>query len=406
MLYHENLRIIGILIHFHRRKNWKMHAVGFTQEEFILTSRNHPFFEVKCGQPVCSRKTLCQLEKGKNIQEESLYRFFLSKLGMQYAYSIQQERMYSRLFQRFDEILCFGDILELDHLKPIPNEHRNVIYDFYGQLYSSTRRFYLEAQLPSSDLLIDVLELWTIVPARLKPLLRFILLVSNTLRRDVCRREIRLVLDFTSKHPIDLWIDAIYAVSTGRIVFCESLLKRIKSTHSSSQWITYLAHQLRTFVIVSQQARPLEEVASIPPTLPIFKLGTRILLGRLGNDAVKRQDFKLAKVYLNPISDPCDMLGLRASIFLRKPVVLIEMKDTTRRTSILVRYLSMDIETQAHDKLEYLMSHLLPIVEPQDRFLKTCLFRDLQYLVTHTRKYKCLHECAEFLQLTHEPVED
>lgn len=404
MLYHENLRKVGILIRFHRRKKRRMHAIGFTQEEFILTTQNHPFFEVNCGQPVCSRKTLCQLENGKDIQEESLYRFFLNKLDMRYAYSVQRERMYSRLFHRLDEILCFDNILELNQLKPMPGEHRNVIYDFYGQLYSCIQRFYLEAHLPSSDFLVDILELWSIVPMILKPYLRLILLVSYTLRRDVCRREIRHVLDFTSKHPIDLWIDAVCAVSMGRILFCERLLKRIKTFHSSSQWLIYLTHQLRTYVIVSQQGRPLENVASIPSNLLIFKLGTRILLSRLGNDAVKRHDFKLAIEYLSPISDPPDMLGLHASLFLRKPVNMIELKDTSRRTSILVRYLSMDIETQAQDKLDYLLTHLLPIVETQDRYTKTCVFRDLHFLVTHTRKYKCLHEFTDFLQLTHELV--
>lgn len=383
-----------------------MHAIGFTQEEFILTSRNHPFFEVNCGQPVCSRKTLCQLENGKYIQEESLYRFFLNKLGMRYAYSVQGERMFSRLFQRFEEILCFGEILELDNMKPLTCEQGNVIYDFYGQLYAYTRRFYLEAQLPSSDFLIDILELWSIVPTILKPHLRLILLVSHILRRDVCRRDIKTILDFTSKHPIDLWIDAVCAVSMGRVIFCETILKRIKSVHSTSQWLTYLTHQLKTFVIVSQQGRPLKDIASIPQTLPIFKLGNRILLSRLGNDAVKRHDFKLAYDYLSPICDPPDMLGLHALLFLRKPVNIIEMSEMSRNNKILVKYLSMDIETQAHDKLDYLMSHLLQIVEPQDRYTKTCLFRDLQYLVTLTRKYKCLHECAEFLQLTHEPAMD
>ena len=406
MLYHENLRKVGILIRFHRRKERKMHAIGFTQEEFILTSRNHPFFEVNCGQPVCSRKTLCQLENGKYIQEESLYRFFLGKLGLNYAFSSHQDRMFAQLFHRFDEVLCFGEIMELVNVNPTPSDNRNVIYDFYRELYHGIQCFYLNARIPSQDFLIEVLTLWSIVPAILKPHLRLILLVSHTLRRDVCRRDIKTILDFTSKHPIDLWIDAVCAVSMGRVIFCETILKRIKSVHSTSQWLTYLTHQLRTFVIVSQQGRPLEDMASISPTLPIFKLGTRILLSRLGNDAVKRHDFKLAYDYLSPISDPSDMLGLHASLFLRKPVNIVEMSEMSRNNKILVKYLSMDIETQTHDKLDYLMSHLLPIVEPQDRYTKTCLFRDLQYLVTHTRRYKCLHECAEFLHLTHEPIKD
>jgi len=406
MLYHENLRKVGILIRFHRRKKRKMHKIGFTQEDFIVTTQNHPFFEVDCGQPVCSRKTLCQLENGKYIQEESLYRFFLGKLGLNYTFSSHQDRMFAQLFQHFDEVLCFGEIMELVNVNPIPGDSRNVIYDFYRELYHGIQCFYVDATIPSQDFLIEVLTLWSIVPTILKPHLRLILIVSHILRRDVCQRDIKTILDFTSKHPIDLWIDAVCAVLTGRVTFCETLLKRIKSLHPTSQWLTYLTHQLRTFVIVSQQGRPLKDVASIPQTLPIFKLGNRILLSRLGNDAVKRQAFIHAKTYLSSITDPPDMLGLHAALYLREPVNIAEVSDMSRNHKILVKYLSMDIETQAHVKLDYLMSHLLPIVEPQDRYTKTCLFRDLQYLVTQTRKYKCLHECAEFLQLTHEPEKE
>lgn len=406
MHYHENLRKIGILIRYHRRKKHNVLTGGFTQEEFIRTTEEHPFFEVDRGQPVCSRKTLSQLENGKYIQEEALYRFFLHKLGLKYAYSMRFEETYERLFRRFDEIVCYGDLTDLEALIPPKSAVPNVIYDTYEQFYLCICRFFLEAELPRADFLVEILSLWSILPNMLKPYLRVVLLASHTLRRDVCHRDIEEVLDFTSKHPIDLWIDAAYAVSTGRILFSEKLIRRIRANHASSQTLMYMTRQLRTFLIVSQQGRPLKDLASIPPILPIFHLGNRILMSQLGNEAVKHLDFNRANIYFSSMCENPDILCLHASLFMRTTVRGCDMKNISKRTSILIHYLTLDIDKNANEKLEYLITRLLPIVEPHDRYMKTCLFRDLKDLVARTRKYKCLHECAEFLQLTHERALD
>ncbi|TFG81978.1 MAG: hypothetical protein E4G74_03355, partial [Erysipelotrichales bacterium] len=88
MEYEMNLRKIGVMIHYYRllRKN-SSHRDDFKQDGFLVSSPSHPFFDIQPGFPVCSRGTLYNLEQGKVIHEEELYRFFLRKLDLHYAYS-------------------------------------------------------------------------------------------------------------------------------------------------------------------------------------------------------------------------------------------------------------------------------------------------------------------------------
>ena len=53
----------------------------FSCNEFILATREHPFYEVVEGEPVCSRATLNRLERGQIIKDDELYVFFIEKLG-------------------------------------------------------------------------------------------------------------------------------------------------------------------------------------------------------------------------------------------------------------------------------------------------------------------------------------
>ena len=48
-----------------------------------MATKEHPFYEIIEGAPVCSRATLNRLERGQSIKDDDLYIFFIQKLGFQ-----------------------------------------------------------------------------------------------------------------------------------------------------------------------------------------------------------------------------------------------------------------------------------------------------------------------------------
>ncbi|MGB7594075.1 MAG: hypothetical protein WBL80_00740, partial [Erysipelotrichaceae bacterium] len=115
MEYQMNLRKIGVIIR--RQRLLRRDASdrnAFKLDGFLCTSPGHPFFDIQLGYPVCSRATLLKLENGKEIREEELYRFFLDKLDLTYAYSPQREQRYKTCFGMFDAIVTCGSLAELD----------------------------------------------------------------------------------------------------------------------------------------------------------------------------------------------------------------------------------------------------------------------------------------------------
>ena len=72
----------GRLIKIYREYRYsKNKEKEFSCSEFILATKEHPFFEIAENEPVCSRATLNRLERGQVIKDEDLYTFFISKLG-------------------------------------------------------------------------------------------------------------------------------------------------------------------------------------------------------------------------------------------------------------------------------------------------------------------------------------
>ena len=72
----------GRLIKIYRENRYAENkAKEYSCSDFILSTRENPFFEIAENEPVCSRATLNRLERGQVIKDEDLYSFFIRKLG-------------------------------------------------------------------------------------------------------------------------------------------------------------------------------------------------------------------------------------------------------------------------------------------------------------------------------------
>lgn len=128
----------------------------FSCNEFILATKDHPFYEIVEGEPVCSRATLNRLERGQIIKDDELYVFFIEKLGFKVddfpGVMTNVERLGDELF---DAVLMY-DVHRIRNLK---NEIESVLekaknYFYYAEIYLAFKviiNYYLDASYPTND---------------------------------------------------------------------------------------------------------------------------------------------------------------------------------------------------------------------------------------------------------------
>lgn len=127
----------------------------FSCNEFILATREHPFYEVVEGEPVCSRATLNRLERGQIIKDDELYVFFIEKLGFKVddfpGVMSQVELISAELFEAVE-------LYDIRKIKEIDNKIETLFtkaksYFYYSDIYEAFKiiiQYYLFAEYPNS----------------------------------------------------------------------------------------------------------------------------------------------------------------------------------------------------------------------------------------------------------------
>ena len=124
--------------------------------EFILATREHPFFEVAEGQPVCSRATLNRMERGLSVRDDELYEFFIGKLGFrasEFPGVIEQaEKLGEELYSAV-ELYDVSKIEQLDkQIDTLFEKARN--YFYYNEVYTALKTvtdYYLNVIYPKNS---------------------------------------------------------------------------------------------------------------------------------------------------------------------------------------------------------------------------------------------------------------
>ena len=127
----------------------------FSCNEFILATREHPFYEVVEGEPVCSQATLNRLERGQIIKDDELYVFFIEKLGFKVddfpGVMSQVELISAELFEAVE-------LYDIRKIKEIDNKIETLFtkaksYFYYSDIYEAFKiiiQYYLFAEYPNS----------------------------------------------------------------------------------------------------------------------------------------------------------------------------------------------------------------------------------------------------------------
>ncbi len=123
--------------------------------EFILAAREHPFFEVAEGQPVCSRATLNRMERGLSVRDDELYEFFIGKLGFrasEFPGVIEQAEKLGKELYSAVELYDVSKIEQLDkQIDTLFEKARN--YFYYNEVYTALKTvtdYYLNAGYPKN----------------------------------------------------------------------------------------------------------------------------------------------------------------------------------------------------------------------------------------------------------------
>lgn len=167
----------GRLIKIYReRRHQRSKDKQFSCNEFILATKEHPFYEIIEGAPVCSRATLNRLERGQSIKDDDLYIFFIQKLGFQVD---DFPGIMSNVERISEELYTAVEMYDVDRIKRIDQEVENLFYKakdyfYYCEIYESIKiivKYYLTAEYPSNELANRLLITFFVLPKNMQELL-------------------------------------------------------------------------------------------------------------------------------------------------------------------------------------------------------------------------------------------
>lgn len=145
----------GRLIKVYRElRNSKEKDRRFSCNEFVLATKDYPFFEIASGSPVCSRATLNRLERGYAIKDDDLYYFFIEKLGFkakEFPGLLDQAEKIGEYLYRAVEKYDVDDISRLDSLVELMFKEAKE-YFYYQEIYNAFKTissYYLNAEYPN-----------------------------------------------------------------------------------------------------------------------------------------------------------------------------------------------------------------------------------------------------------------
>ena len=152
----------------------------FSCNEFILATKDHPFYEIVEGEPVCSRATLNRLERGQIIKDDELYVFFIEKLGFKvddFPGVMSQVDLISDELLKAIEKYDVGKIREIDNSIEILFK-RAKYYFYYSNIYEVFKiitNYYLYVGYPKKDTADLMIKVRFILNSKLEELLLNIL---------------------------------------------------------------------------------------------------------------------------------------------------------------------------------------------------------------------------------------
>ena len=141
----------------------------FSCNEFILATKDHPFYEIVEGESVCSRATLNRLERGQIIKDDELYVFFIEKLGFKVD---DFPGVMTNVERLSDELFKAVELYDLTKIKTIDDELDQVFKDkkeyfYYIDIYDSFKvitKYYLAADYPTKEVADRVLSTCFVLP--------------------------------------------------------------------------------------------------------------------------------------------------------------------------------------------------------------------------------------------------
>lgn len=174
----------GRLIKIYReRRHQRSKDKQFSCNEFILATKEHPFYEIIEGAPVCSRATLNRLERGQSIKDDDLYIFFIQKLGFRVD---DFPGIMSNVERISEELYTAVEMYDVDRIKRIDQEVENLFYKakdyfYYCEIYESIKiivKYYLTAEYPSNELANRLLITFFVLPKNMQELLLNVLIIT------------------------------------------------------------------------------------------------------------------------------------------------------------------------------------------------------------------------------------
>ena len=392
MEYRMNLRKIGIMIHrFRLQKRSALYRDDFSPDGFLISSLRFPFFDVQPGFPVCSRGTLLHLEQGRAIQEEELYRFFLRKLDLQYAYSPLAEKRYQQFIAAFCGLITDGSLSELKHLKlPVPNANC-LLYAFYDRLLSTLMLYYTEAAFPAIELMEEISDLWFCVPENLRPITRIFVLTAQCAHPFYdCIDSKPLMLQHPT-HPLDLLCFSFAAAIQQRYILSDKILARYDQRPLRGELPRMLHTWLRYYKgATTHRPRRYTSMLIIDATHPLEDLLGHATVFMLGKHALMHREFTLARLYFSILENKGEPWGIFAAFIAQRPYP--KESPENPKLKYLTVYLNEYYLARPQDRLAYLIRQLLPCLKQNEEFLRIYLRFEVIDLVRKTQCYKYVYE--------------
>ena len=173
----------------------------FSCNEFILATKDHPFYEIVEGEPVCSRATLNRLERGQIIKDDELYVFFIEKLGFKVD---DFPGVMSQVDLISDELFEAVELYDINKIKTIDNEIDELFlsakeYFYYKETFNALKiitSYYIDAIYPDNIVADEMINIGFILNAKVDELVTNILFdyfycqVMNIVKAEYCYKKL------------------------------------------------------------------------------------------------------------------------------------------------------------------------------------------------------------------------
>ena len=233
----------GRLIKIYReRRHQRSKDKQFSCNEFILATKEHPFYEIIEGAPVCSRATLNRLERGQSIKDDDLYIFFIQKLGFQVD---DFPGIMSNVERISEELFDAVEMYDVDRIKGIDQEVEDLFYKakdyfYYREIYDSFKiitRYYLYAEYPINCIAERMISVSFLLNSKLDEILKNILF-DYFFFRDMNIYYAEEIFIQLMKYENKSEISSIYIVFW--LIYKERLLDALAFTERGIEYFTKL----------------------------------------------------------------------------------------------------------------------------------------------------------------------